>query len=337
MKKCLIFISLVFSSTLLFAQDNFYFSQYFQVGPVLNPAMTGVDNFLDIKLNYRNQWSGFSGAPSSNYFGINGYLQKETQEAYRQYSLRTSDPQYLDKLPGKEISLGERIRHGIGGVVVYDIQGPYEQINGNINYAMHLPVGKKVKLSIGIAASIVNQRINLEKITLKDPDNDQFYQSLLANGGKNTYIDINPGMLFYGDHFYLSYSIQSALRFAISTDDLDYGKNETGQIIMAGLSINLSSTVRLLPSGLYNFNQRYDNVWEGGAKLLISEKIWAGMSYRSTSTMIFMAGIYINNLFNLGYSYDYQVSELNNYSNGSHEITLGLMLFKKDLKAPFLW
>ena len=337
MKKYLFFISLLITPLLLTAQDNFYFSQYFQVGPVLNPALTGVDNFLDIKLNYRNQWTGFSDAPSSSYFGINGYFQKETQDAYKQYSLRTSDPKYLDKLPGREVALVERLRHGWGGQVVYDIQGPYEQINVNFNYAVHLPVGKKAKLSLGIAASMVNQRINLEKIILKDPDNDQFYQSLLANGGRNTYLDFNPGLLFYNNNFYLSYSIQHAIRLAISSDDIDYGKNEIGQIIMAGFNFDLSSTVKLLPSGLYNFNQQYNDVWETNLKLLISEKIWAGVSYRSTSTLVFMAGIYVNNLFNLGYSFDYQISELNNYTSGSHEITLGLMLFKKDTKAPFLW
>ena len=64
-----------------YCQDNFNFSQYFQVAPVLNPAFTGIDDFLDIKLNYRSQWSGFNDSPSTNYFGINGPIKKKNKNA----------------------------------------------------------------------------------------------------------------------------------------------------------------------------------------------------------------------------------------------------------------
>ena len=157
-----------------YCQDNFNFSQYFQVAPALNPAFTGIDDFLDIKLNYRSQWSGFNDSPSTNYFGINGSIKKKSQETYREYALRISDIEILDSLSNIKNSFSSKLKHGLGGYVVFDRQGPFEQISSFFNYALHIPIGYKTKLSIGVSTGLVNNRIDLESITLRDPDNDDY-------------------------------------------------------------------------------------------------------------------------------------------------------------------
>jgi type IX secretion system PorP/SprF family membrane protein len=318
-------------------QDNFYNSQYFQAGPLINPAFTGIENFLDIKLNYRSQWSGFSDAPSTNFIGINGYLRKETQQAYKQYALRTSNPYYLDSIEQKGISLGKKLRHGIGGNVVYDVQGPFEQISGYVNYALHVPISKKLKLSIGVSGRVINQRIDLEKIVLQNPDDDNLYQSLIAAGGKSTFLSLNPGFAIYSDKFYFSYAAQNIYRTPLSSDEIVADETLLSHIVMAGVRVELSQHVSLLPSLLVSQNEEISNSWDANLKVLIKERAWAGLSYRSNETLVIMGGVYINNLVSLSYSYDYVMGAINNYTNGSHELILGLMLFKKDTKAPFLW
>lgn len=318
-------------------QDNFYFSQYFQVGPAINPAITGIDNFLDIKINNRNQWNGFTDAPTTNYLGINGYLQKENAHSYKQYSLRTSDQSYLDKLLKEEIPRKETLRHGIGGHIIFDVQGPYEQISGYMNYAMHIPLNKKLKLSIGASGSISNHRIDLEKIKLTDPTNDTFYQALLANGGKSTFVDVNPGIMLYGNTYYISYAAFRAIRKSISSDEIIDLDQNIDHSVMAGFKFPLNNKLVIMPSLLFNYNSQYKNTWDTNLKMLVKQRTWAGLTYRSSKAMVFMGGVYLNNKFNLSYSYDHQLSNLHQYTSGSHEITLGLMLYKKDLKAPYLW
>lgn len=337
MKKITILTLFVLFWTGTFAQDNFYFSQYFQAGTAFNPAITGVENFLDIKINYRNQWSGFSDGPSTNYFGVNGYVQKETQTAYKQYSLRTSNPYLLDSMPSVEISLGEKLRHGIGGHIIYDVQGPYEQIAGFLNYALHIPLNNKLKISIGISANITNQRMDYEKIVLRNPGDDELYQALLASGGKSTYLDINPGIMLYGERFYISYAAFKAFHTALSSDEILTSQKNINHNLMVGINLPIAESVKILPSVLYNYSLDYESQWDANLKFLVNEKTWAGLSYRSSGAIVFMAGVYIGNVVNIGYSYDYVTSELNNYTNGSHELSLGLMLFKKDTKAPYLW
>lgn len=336
-KKTHILLTLFLVSISGFSQDNFYVSQYFQVSPIINPSFTGIDNFMDIKINYRNQWGGFTDAPSSNYLSINGYFQKGNQQAYKQYTLRTSNPFYLDSLRVSGVSIPKQVRHGLGGNIIFDVQGPYEQIAGYLNYALHLPISVKSKLSLGVAAKISNHRIDFEKLILQNPDNDNFYQSLIAAGGRSTFLSFIPGLSIYGDRYYISYAAKNLVNTALSSDEALNDGTNIEHVIMAGYKILLGSQVHLLPSVLMTQSDEISNLWDANIKVLIKERTWAGLSYRNRGALVFMAGIYLNNIFNLSYSYDYVTSELNNYTNGSHEIILGLMLFKKDTKAPFLW
>ncbi len=336
-KQRYLFILFALFLNTAFGQDNFFYSQYFQVGPTVNPAFTGIDNFLDVKINYRSQWSGFTDAPSTNYFGINGYLKKESQQTYREYSLRISDPTLLDSLSNVGKSSDEMIRHGIGGHIIYDRQGPFSQISGYFNYAIHIPIGNRLKLSLGVSASLTNNRIDVQKLHLRNPDDDEYFQQLIAQGGKNTYFDINPGLVLYNENFYLSYAAFRAMRLSISSDEvLNYDKAIDHNFLF-GIKIKMGSKAKLLPSVYYNYNNEVNNHWEVNTTAMFNEKAWFGLSYRSTDALIFMAGIYINNRFNISYSYDYLLSNMNAYVNGSHEIHFGLMLNKKDLKAPYLW
>jgi type IX secretion system PorP/SprF family membrane protein len=55
---------------------------------------------------------------------------------------------------------------------------------------------------------------------------------------------------------------------------------------------------------------------------------WLGVGYRTTDALLFFGGLKFKNV-RLGYSYDAGVSLLNTVHTGSHEIILGLDIFKK--------
>jgi len=336
-KFLLISLPIYLLANTIIAQDNFYYSQYFQVSQAINPAFAGINNFTDLKINHRNQWSGFKDSPNTNFIGINATLKSATQTSFKEYALRISNPDLLDSIVGLSNKYSSKIKHGIGGFIVYDNQIPFEQISGYVNYAIHLPVGYRTHLSIGISMGILNNRINYEKISLRDPDNDDFYQQLIAQGGRNTYFDINPGIALYHNSWFLTYSAQNALRKPLSSDEMLSFDEAIDHHFLFGLKINLSEKSRMTPSFYYVKNDKVNDYWETNVRMIFKEKPWFGISYRSTKALVFMAGVFANNLLNISYSYDYLLSNLNNYTNGSHEIHLGFMLSKKDLKAPYLW
>jgi Type IX secretion system membrane protein PorP/SprF len=64
-------------------------------------------------------------------------------------------------------------------------------------------------------------------------------------------------------------------------------------------------------------------------KLQYLDLAWAGTSYRTGDGFAAMVGINISNTVNVGYSYDYTTSRLNNVSNGTHEIMIGYIIGNK--------
>ena len=336
LQRVVFFIALCVVPLVANAQDRFVLSQYFQNAPAINPAFTGVDDFLHIQLTYRNQWTGFDNAPKSNFFGIFTNLRKPPPDLIRQYSLRISDPSLYDSLADHVLTAGERIKHGIGGFVVMDTQWPYSQIGGYLNYALHIPLSRKTYLSFGVAAGLFNNKVDFNKIDLRDPDNDAYYQYLIAQGGKSTSLDVNAGFAVYNRHYYFGYSAANLVKKSISSDEV-FQETGLNHVVMAGINLPMGKSLELLPSARYSYVDQNDKYWDANVKVRVKEKAWAGMSYRSTKYIAFMGGVYINNLFNISYSYDMRSSGQNTIQNGTHEIVLGLMLYKKDYKPPFMW
>src|SRR5690606_31628788 len=61
------------------------------------------------------------------------------------------------------------------------------------------------------------------------------------------------------------------------------------------------------------------------AKLHIIDRVWAGLSYRTSDAIVPMIGVNSNKLY-FGYSYDIGLSKLKKYENGSHEFFVGFKL-----------
>src|SRR5438445_11328543 len=56
------------------AQQKPQYTQYVFNNFLLNPAVSGIENYIDVKAGYRSQWTGLQGAPVTNYVTINAPL-----------------------------------------------------------------------------------------------------------------------------------------------------------------------------------------------------------------------------------------------------------------------
>ncbi len=52
------------------AQQKPQYTQYVFNNLLLNPAVTGIENYTDVKAGYRSQWTGLSGAPVTTYLTV---------------------------------------------------------------------------------------------------------------------------------------------------------------------------------------------------------------------------------------------------------------------------
>ncbi|MFP4089546.1 MAG: type IX secretion system membrane protein PorP/SprF [Cyclobacteriaceae bacterium] len=107
MKQYIIVFGLILAclSQESYGQQSFRFSQYFQNPLTVNPAFAGVEGFVDLKIGYRQQWSGIEDAPETYFVSAHGALRKREQRfGYQQNSLRISDPLCTVSLAGRVLT-----------------------------------------------------------------------------------------------------------------------------------------------------------------------------------------------------------------------------------------
>src|SRR6476661_4670 len=76
MKGIFISVGCLFFSLSVMAQAKPSYTQYILNNYILNPAVAGIENYTDVKLSYRNQWTGINGAPVTAYFSIHAPIGK---------------------------------------------------------------------------------------------------------------------------------------------------------------------------------------------------------------------------------------------------------------------
>ena len=76
MNKLILFFFLLLTSGVAGAQQKPYYTQYILNNYILNPALSGIESYTDVKLSYRNQWTAINGAPVTTYFSVQGPIGK---------------------------------------------------------------------------------------------------------------------------------------------------------------------------------------------------------------------------------------------------------------------
>src|SRR5258708_39838891 len=72
MKRILLLLILFVSYMhLASAQQKPQYTQYIFNNFLLNPAVSGIENYTDVKAGYRSQWTGLQGAPVTSYLTVN--------------------------------------------------------------------------------------------------------------------------------------------------------------------------------------------------------------------------------------------------------------------------
>lgn len=339
MKKIFtLFVFIALPLTLL-AQQPFQFSQYFQNAITFNPAIAGTEEFLDLKVGYRQQWSGIEGAPETYFISAHSALSKEeTGFPYQNNSLRISDPNLYTRFQNEG---GSRklnpFHHGLGGYIVSDHQGRFAQQLAFVSYAFHWAVANKLTLSLGISGGLNSRMIDLSGINLGDEVADNVLEAYRSQQGRVTDLDFNAGLFLYGDKFYVGYSATRLLQNPLYATANISGQQHLNHYGMAGLIVGLNSNIVMLPGLFLRYNGIEPMLYDVNLRFKFNNLIWVGASYRNTQTLAGMAGININSFINVNYSYDYGISQMSDFSSNVHEIVLGFMLFNKKDTSPYLW
>ncbi|MGB4398383.1 MAG: type IX secretion system membrane protein PorP/SprF [Daejeonella sp.] len=324
MKKCLLFIMLLGSFHCAYAQQRPQYTQYIFNNFILNPAISGIENYIDVKAGYRSQWQGLEGAPETSYISFHAPLGKNFL-----YGTSTSVPQSGGTNPNSrsyvQTYMASEPHHGIGFHVVSDKAGPISRTDVNATYAYHLGLSASVNLSLGVAAGLSKIYLDQSKIILEN----QIDPAIGSGDYGQLKPDLSAGLWLYGPRYFVGAAAQQLIASPISfSDDESYnqGRKVPHMFISAGYKVYLGDDFAAMPSAMVKVVSPVPVSVDVNLKLAYKDKLWMGASYRKDDALSAMAGFNIGSFINLGYSYDFTTSGLNTVSNGSHEIVLGVFL-----------
>ena len=333
MKTIQIFFLLFISSFASLAQAKPSYTQYILNNYILNPGLTGIENYTDIKLSNRNQWTGLNGAPVTNYISIHAPIGKS--------DMRTSATSF--EVPGEnprgkaywEQYTAPEAHHGVGLIAVNDKAGYINRWSVYGSYAYHTPLGVRTTLSAGINAGISRVSLDRSKIDLGtiDPLDPAVGYS---NGDLRTLKpEIGAGLWLYSANYFVGLSVLNIIPGKEKyVEDDKYGTYFTpNYFLTAGYRFQVSDEVNILPSVMVQYWQPQLTGVHVNTKVQYMDKLWVGASYRYSdliSGYSAMAGVNVSNAFNVSYAYEVATtSRLRTYTGNTHEIMLGFILGNK--------
>jgi len=321
----LLFVS---GANLLFAQQKPQYTQYVFNNLLLNPAVTGIENYTDVKAGYRSQWTGLQGAPVTSYLTVDlpigsAFLQGDATAFPAGGGENPSSRLYTQNYMASEP------HHGVGFSVVSDVTGPINQTNIDFSYAYHLGLAANLNLAVGAAAGISHATLNRSELTTSGIVGDPVTDPALANTSGPWKPDLSIGVWLYSSTYYVGASVQQLLPGDLYFDtnySFTHVKTVPQYFLTAGVKVFLTDDITLLPSFLIKEINPVPLTFDLNAKLSFRDKFWIGGSYRHDDSFGVLAGFNISSFINVGYSYDITTSQLNTVSNGTHEIVISLLL-----------
>lgn len=307
-----------------FAQQRPQFTQYTLNNYLANPAITGIEDYADLRLGTRHQWSGLEGAPQTYYATLHMPINKSGGSTYGGRGMAKESSM-------KSTNMYRRVRshHGFGLMAMSTETGPLKRGSVSASYAYHQPLSRTVKVSAGVQPGIIQYSLDPAKVKLAG---NSLHDPAIYDGRVNEVkFDLSMGLWLYSRNFYAGVAgaqlVPSKRKYL--TDNApsdDEGSLQQHYYVTGGYRVDVAPYVSLIPSVMVKMAQPSPVSVDATMKVMYADRIWAGVTYRHQESVAAMAGINISPLLDLGYSYDATTSPLGHASAGSHEVVLGFKL-----------
>jgi type IX secretion system PorP/SprF family membrane protein len=307
------------------SQQRPHYTQYILNNYILNPALSGIENYMDVKISARDQWVGLDGAPQTAYFSIHGPIGKnDYKTSATSYGVLGQNPRgsaYWESYVASEP------HHGIGFTMINDKTGLLNRFTANVSYAYHMGLTPRMNLAAGFSAGISRISYDRSKANPNDPNDP-------ALGGNeqmfSTRPDLNAGLWLYSDKYFVGLSAQQIIPQKFSfADDAKYGNKLVPHLFAtAGYRVLISEDINALPSVMLKYvsGTPTSPQFDLNLKMQYRDLLWLGGSARWKDGYAAMAGLNVLNTFNLGYAYDFTRTPLNTTSKGTHEMIIGFII-----------
>ena len=284
------------------AQDEMIYNHYI-INPVLvNPAATGANGGQNFFLHYKNQWTGFPGAPSTVAINYNGAVSSKM---------------------------------GLGAYVSNENIAYQNRLRALLSYSFRFKIND-FKAALGLSTEF--KRMGLSNDVLNHPlikPGDQIIENNLAGV---SFFDATVG--FYGvyqDKLTVSFSMPNLIQAKLGEVGVGSGETNGGfkyYTFMLGYK-QKAGAITIEPSIMMKKLQYAPFQVDLNVKAsFLEERVMGGVSYRAGAGggLGVMVGTKYNGV-TFAYSYDYGLNRFQQYSTGAHELTVGYTIFKKSASS----
>jgi type IX secretion system PorP/SprF family membrane protein len=277
----------VFYDNAMSQQDPLYSMSALQP-LVVNPAAIGTRGKSEASVHARNQWSGAANAKTF-FAQYNG--------AYHNGQLAT------------------------GMSFLNDRFGAFNRTMLSVAQAYQLQA-HGFKLSVALNANLEEYTFGVSQ--LQHSMSNEIDQALLING-KQTIVNFGASAYAFSDRFWVGFSMPHLVRQNFrKVDDPNFqpAYQTVNTVINAGGVAQLNEQWDYKPYFSLQFAQNVVPQLEVGTIAYWKKQIGGGVSYRFNDAVIAMLEYKTNDALQIGYSYDYTVSSLGDYTRGAHEVML---------------
>ena len=294
--RIITFITMLLAAV-VYGQQDAQFTQYMYNTININPAYAGSRGAMSIFALHRTQWVGLDGAPTTNAASINTPINNSNL--------------------------------GLGVSFVNDKIGPTNEntISGDLSYT--IPTSENFKLSFGMKATANLFNLNVDKLNPADQGDPQF-QNL-----RNVFTpNVGAGIYYHSDKAYLGLSVPNFIQTNRYNDNqVAIFKEKINYYLIGGYVFDLSYDIKFKPAFLTKLVEGSPLQVDVSANFMFIEKVVVGVAYRWSAAMSAMVGFQVTDGMYIGYGYDLETTNLDNYNSGSHEIFLRYEIFKNNEKV----
>ncbi len=271
------------------AQQYPVFSQYYFNELVINPAYAGSHVQLSATGMYRNQWVNFPGAPETYNFSAHTSLMKN--------------------------------KIGVGVMFNHDQIGSYRNnhVFGYYAYKIHFT---DATLSMGLQAGFNIVDADFSNLDLQNPGDASFYSfssQLKPNFGAGVYYSKKNYFLGFSVPFILNNKVGNSFQTLASEI-----REARYYFIRGGVILPLDRTekVKMNPSMMVRAQEGQPLTFDLNNSVIFYDIFSLGTSYRLGDSFISFIDLKVSEKLHFGYSYDWTSSDLNGFSNGTHEFMI---------------
>jgi type IX secretion system PorP/SprF family membrane protein len=328
------------------AQQRLRYSQYLLNTFLTNPAVTGVEPYLDMRAGFAQQWVGFQGAPRSIYLTAHKGLFTRETSVTKEMPVITSLPAHgrgrvaptmgVAPVIQDGVSGEPNFHMGVGGQLFSEKTGPISYTGLQGSFAAHLRLVKNLRMGIGASMELLNYRLNPDAIEMLNANDI----TLAQNRVSLLLPSLNAGIAFYSERFFVAAATRQLLRNRVEINPANpvVSGLEVHYYMQAGLKFKLAENVHLTPSVALRTISPAPPALDLSLQGSWKNMVYLGFSYRHQDALVFLAGFRFSPLLRFDYAYDYTTSNLTKFNSGSHSLVLSICPgFTKSGGRRYFW